>query len=259
MQKDLKNYHKIERSATEDIISPLIHQCHHRDQDSSLMPRRWTQKIKCILHDWYRWLQTQPSYHPKDQPTRERKIIEHKNINNKNNLFNRLLDCSRGELLLGNSSVVVFINTKNISDFKFCQIDKQNLPGKGLIIFEELSESFQKDSEFLEGEIVIIRLIAALVNISAVMEGSIDRRAAVKYFLQSQNISDPPGDLGQGEEPVVIHVQGSPQPPPPSQSSRGPGVRKVGVYLLPVDCFIWPHVQCQHQTGARTCADSDLM
>ena len=76
------------------------------------------------------------------------------------------------------------------------------------------------------------------------MEGSIDRRAAAEDLLQSQHISDPPGHLGQGEEAVIVHIQGSPQPPSASQFPGGPAIGKVPVYFLPVNYSICHLAEC---------------
>ena len=76
------------------------------------------------------------------------------------------------------------------------------------------------------------------MNVPAVMESSVDCRPAVEDFLQCQDVSHPPGDLSQGEEPVIIHVQGSPQSPSLSEISRGPAIGQVTVDFLPVNYFI---------------------
>ena len=81
----------------------------------------------------------------------------------------------------------------------------------------------------------IVRLY--LVNISTVMEGGIDGRPAVEYLLESEDVPHPPGDLGQGEEAVVIDVHGSPQSSSAGQLCRSLGVGKVPVDLLPVNCL----------------------
>ena len=75
---------------------------------------------------------------------------------------------------------------------------------------------------------------ANLVDVPTVMEGSIDGRATGEHFLQSQDVPDPPGHLGQGEEPVIIHVQSSPQSSPPAEVSLGPSIGQVLVDSLPV-------------------------
>ena len=104
------------------------------------------------------------------------------------------------------------------------------------------------------------------MNISTVMESSIDGRPTVENLLQSQNISDASGDLSQREEPVIIHIQGSPQPPSASQASRGPGIGKVLVDFLPVNyflchvlwCGVWT-VECQHLTESYHINMRDIM
>ena len=82
------------------------------------------------------------------------------------------------------------------------------------------------------------------MNVSAVMESSIDGRAAAEDFLQSQHISDPPGDLGQREEPVIVHIKGSPQPPSASQFPGSPAIRKILIDFLPVNYSICHLAEC---------------